>query len=196
MVNFNDKSNYLNHPLSIENNENWTYNPKILNILLTDKTTNGNIKWATDDYEHFGEGYSEKQEVSTFYMSKEIKKLILPRLQKINRLRSSRRKDKGEVFTPSWICNKQNNLIDNAWFGKQNVFNTPINKTWKTNRGKIKFPQNKTWKEYVKENRLEMACGEAPYLVSRYDAVNGKNIPVKERIGLLDRKLRIVSECI
>ena len=43
-------------------------------------------------------------------------------------------------------------------------------------------------------NRLEISCGEAPYLVSRYDAVSGKVIAVKNRIGLLDRKLRIVSE--
>ena len=43
-------------------------------------------------------------------------------------------------------------------------------------------------------NRLEISCGEAPYLVSRYDAVSGKVIAVKNRIGLLDRKLRVVSE--
>lgn len=43
-------------------------------------------------------------------------------------------------------------------------------------------------------NRLEMTCGEAPYLVSRYDAVTGEYIEVPDRIGLLDRKLRVVSE--
>ena len=42
--------------------------------------------------------------------------------------------------------------------------------------------------------RLEISCGEAPYLVSRYDSVTGKTIKIKNRIGLLDRKLRIVSE--
>ena len=36
---------------------------------------------------------------------------------------------------------------------------------------------------------------EAPYLVSRYDASTGEFIePPKRRIGLLDRKLRIVNE--
>lgn len=39
-----------------------------------------------------------------------------------------------------------------------------------------------------------MTCGEAPYLVSRYDPVSGNPIPLHERIGLLDRKLRIVNE--
>ena len=39
-----------------------------------------------------------------------------------------------------------------------------------------------------------MACGEAPYLVSRYDTTTGENIPVKNRVGHLNRKLRIVNE--
>ena len=46
----------------------------------------------------------------------------------------------------------------------------------------------------MNENRLEITCGEAPYLVSRYDTVTGEPIPVERRIGLLDRKLRVVSE--
>ena len=36
--------------------------------------------------------------------------------------------------------------------------------------------------------------GEAPDLVSRYDTITGKVIPVKERVGLLGRKLRVVAE--
>ncbi len=41
---------------------------------------------------------------------------------------------------------------------------------------------------------LEITCGEAPYLSSRYDTVTGETIDVPNRIGLLDRKLRIISE--
>ena len=41
---------------------------------------------------------------------------------------------------------------------------------------------------------MEMTCGEAPYLVSRYDTVTGKKIKIKDRIGLLDRKLRVIGE--
>lgn len=46
----------------------------------------------------------------------------------------------------------------------------------------------------MKANRLEISRGEAPYLTSRYDTVSGKTIPLPDRIGILDRKLRIVSE--
>lgn len=41
---------------------------------------------------------------------------------------------------------------------------------------------------------MEITCGEAPYLVSRYDATTGEFIPIPQRIGMLDRKLRVVSE--
>lgn len=41
---------------------------------------------------------------------------------------------------------------------------------------------------------MEIACGEAPYLVSRYDSVSGKSISLPRRIGFLDRKMRVVCE--
>ena len=67
-------------------------------------------------------------------------------------------------------------------------------KSWQVVKEKIVFPENKTWQDYVKENRLEISCGEAPYLASRYDTVSGEWLEPNNRIGLLDRKLRIVNE--
>ena len=94
------------------------------------------------------------------------------------------------MFTPSWVCNKQNNLVDNAWFGAENVFNTEYEKHWTATENKITFPtpDGKTWEDYVRDVRLEITCGEAPYLVSRYDTVTGDTIELAQRIGLLDRK--------
>ena len=46
----------------------------------------------------------------------------------------------------------------------------------------------------MESKRLEITCGEAPYLVSRYDTVTGEIIPIHQRIGLLDRKLRVINE--
>lgn len=59
---------------------------------------------------------------------------------------------------------------------------------------RIEFLHPKTWRDYVDAKRLEITCGEAPYLVSRYDTTTGDLIPVYERIGLFDRKMRIVNE--
>lgn len=87
-----------------------------------------------------------------------------------------------------------NNHCDTEWFGCENVFNVEQNHEWITTENKIEFPDGKSWKDYVNSKRLEITCGEAPYLVSRYDAANGKIIPIHNRIGILDRKLRVVNE--
>lgn len=109
---------------------------------------------------------------------------------------TNRTRDKAEVFTPSWICNAQNNLVDEQWFGRKDVFNIQKEMSWKATADKIAFPDDRqhTWQKYVDAQRLEISCGEAPYLVSRYDTVTGETIPISQRIGLLDRKLRVVSE--
>ena len=104
-----------------------------------------------------------------------------------------------EVFTPSWICNAQNNLVDNSWFGTEGVFNKEIllkngTKSWEITKEKIAFPKDKTWEDYVRDTRLEISCGEAPYLVSRYDTTTGEFIEIENRIGILDRKLRVANE--
>lgn len=39
------------------------------------------------------------------------------------------------------------------------------------------FSEDKDWRKYVDARRLEISCGEAPYLVSRYDTVTGCEIP-------------------
>ena len=48
--------------------------------------------------------------------------------------------------------------------------------------------------DYISNKYLEISCGEAPYITSRYDTTTGEFIPVKDRIGILDRKLRVVNE--
>ena len=100
------------------------------------------------------------------------------------------------------MCNAQNNLIDEAWFGRKDVFNKETvsedgTHSWIPTEGKIVFPEGdskKTWKKYVVDNRMEITCGEAPYLVSRYDTTTGEPIPIGRRIGLLDRKMRVINE--
>ena len=118
---------------------------------------------------------------------------IQPRAYKSSQQQSERTKKKAEVFTPSWICNQMNNHCDEEWFGRKNVFNKECNKEWIINNENIEF-NNKSWKEYVNSTRLEITCGEAPYIVSRYDTSTGELIPIKKRIGILDRKLRVINE--
>ena len=167
---------------------------KLLDVLLLDRTTRKNICWATDHYISYGDAYLPQEPITKDLVTGVNSYLIKPRVLRSNDEKSQRTKDKAEVFTPSWVCNEQNNLIDEEWFGRKNVFNVSDGRSWKTVKEKIAFPKNKTWKQYVDAKRLEISCGEAPYLVSRYDTVTGNEIPIQERIGLLDRKLRIVNE--
>lgn len=172
------------------------YGNSLLSILLKDRTTGKNIIWGTDDYIKLGEIYRAENEITLNTVNGGKEKFIRPRITKSYERQNSRTREKAEVFTPSWLCNKQNNLIDEEWFGRKNVFNVTINKTWTANEEKIIFPniKNKAWENYIDARRMEIACGEAPYLVSRYDTVTGEAIPLKSRVGLLDRKMRVINE--
>lgn len=166
---------------------------ELLNILLKDNSSSKNIIWATDDYKQNGIGFEFDSEITINKITGNYKELIKPRSKKSKEEKDTRARNNAEVFTPSWICNEQNNLADEAWFKRRNVFNITYDKKWITNHKKIEFNE-KTWQDYVKSIRLEISCGEAPYLVSRYDTVTGKTIKVEDRIGLLDRKLRVINE--
>jgi len=167
---------------------------ELMSILLKDNTSKKNILWATDNYSNHGYGFHEKDHITVDRVTGYYGEIIKPRTKKTKEEQNKRIRDKAEVFTPSWICNKQNNLIDNNWFERESVFNIEKDTTWESTTKKIEFPEGKTWQDYVTLYRLEISCGEAPYLVSRYDTVTGKVIDLNNRIGLLDRKFRILNE--
>lgn len=185
--------------IDILENEIAEQYPEVLEILLRDHTTQKNIFWATDNYRHLGKEYEFNAHILPESITGENGNIIMPRVHKDRVLQQTRSKEMAEVFTPSWICNAQNNLIDSAWFGRSDVFNSEIllengTNIWEVNHDKITFPKGKTWRDYVRDTRLEITCGEAPYITSRYDSTTGEFIPVENRIGLLDRKLRVISE--
>ena len=162
-----------------------------LPVLLSDKTTRGNIIFATDSYAAIDPEYSPKCEITRELLpSMDLK----PRILKSREEQSLRTRAKAEVFTPAWLCCKMNNHCDEEWFGREDVFNRLEGERWTVTAGPVSFPEGKNWQEYIDSRRLEITCGEAPYVVSRYDAATGEPIPQSSRIGILDRKLRIVNE--
>lgn len=159
--------------------------------LLKDKTTKKNIVFATDSYAEMGDAYGADREITkSLLASLDLK----PRILKSQEEQALRTRKKAEVFTPAWLCCKMNNHCDDEWFGKTDVFNHLNGETWTVTDMPVVFENGKTWKKYVDSRRLEITCGEAPYIVSRYDAATGIAIEVKNRIGILDRKLRVVNE--
>ena len=174
-------------------------NPRLLAILLRDQSlcvhgVSMNILWGTDDY-----GYRHSSPILIEQVSGENRNLIRPRVYKHESLQTSRSKDRAEVFTPAWICNAQNNLVDERWFGYKDVFNHETvladgTHSWQPRNTPIDFRDSKSWMKYVRARRMEMACGESPYLASRYDTTTGVHIPIGQRVGVLDRKFRVINE--
>lgn len=160
----------------------------LLDRLLADKATRGNILWATDAYAQLGEWYSPGNEIRPLRITGDNSDLIKTRARRAMEQRTERTRQHAEVFTPLWVVKKMNDFADEQWFGrKDGIYKY-------TDDGKIYFSTKKHWKLYVDARRLEITCGEAPFLATRYDVETGEAIPVEERIGLLDRKLRAVSE--
>lgn len=168
----------------------------VLPILLQDKTMRRNIIWTTSSYASLGEYYSDTCQMNVAALRNMGGDSIQPRTLKAQDEQLKRTRSHGEVYTPAWVCNQMNNHLDDAWFGREDVFNVPLGQTWTPTEGPVAFPKRRhaRWQMYVDSRRLEITCGEAPFIASRYDAATGESLPIERRIGLLDRKLRIVNE--
>jgi hypothetical protein len=144
----------------------------LLEILLQDKTTGNNILWATDSYDSNGHLFAPTANITTDLITGTLGNLIQPRALKSKTEQLYRTRDKAEVFTPLSIVKQMNEACDNTRVTKNN------------------------WQEYVAFLKLEITCGEAPYIVSRYDPVSDiqELVPLAKRVGFLDYKLRVVSK--
>lgn len=142
---------------------------EVLEQLLRDHTTGMNILWCTHDYESQGEGYQYADEIKPELITGEHGTIIKPRVLKSKEAQTDRVKDMAEVFTPSWVVKRMVDYI------------APPQ------------PSSKGEGDFVTLRCLELTCGEAPFLVSRYDATTGDPIAISERVGLLDRKLHLIN---
>jgi hypothetical protein len=145
---------------------------KLLEILLQDKTTSKNILWATDSYETMGELFAPFAPITTDLVTGKNGNLIQPRAIKSKEEQLLRTREKAEVFTPLSIVKQMNDACETKRITKNN------------------------WQEYVALLKLEITCGEAPYIVSRYDPVSDSQelLPLKKRVGFLDRKMSVISK--
>lgn len=104
------------------------------------------------------------------YITYEKANTIIRRVDKTKQEQDERRKKKAEVFTPSWLCNDMINLLE-----EENQL------------------KSMDFEEYINLTFLEITCGEAPFLVSRYDTTTGESISIRKRFGILDRKLNAIN---
>ena len=141
----------------------------LLKTLLKDKTTQRNIVWASPSYEGMGKSFCSDQPIRRSLLVGKHQSIIQPRVAKHARKQEQRTRSSGEVFTPPWLVDKQVSVVLEEW-------------------------NDMPLKEWVGLRWLELACGEAPYIVTRYDSVTGDSIPVPKRVGCLDRKLQRISQ--
>jgi hypothetical protein len=147
-------------------------NDNLLEMLLQDKTTSQNILWATDSYAPMGEMFAPYAKIKIELVTGIYGSLIQPRAIKSKEEQVYRKRDKAEVFTPLSIVKQMNDACDSKRITKHN------------------------WQEYVALLKLEITCGEAPYIVSRYDPVtiSQELLPLLKRVGFLDRKMKVISK--
>ena len=147
--------------------------PAILDTLLIDRTTSTskktrNIIWANENYIKYGRHYGVSHQIKPKLITGQMGHIIIPRALKSQYVRKERTKSKAEIFTPTWIVKKQNDVIDAGY--REDDLQTYINRKW-----------------------LEITCGEAPYMATRYDMETGDIVPLSERVGFVDRKLSRIN---
>lgn len=140
----------------------------LLKILLKDRTTKKNIVWATHSYELLGKGFAPSDRITPSRVTGTYANLIQPRSEKSKYEQKDRTKIRAEVFTPTWLVEKQNGYVEAEL-------------------------EALDLEDYIQVRWLEITCGEAPYMVTRYDTVTGEEIPLSERVGFVDRKLQRLS---
>ncbi|HFI0173646.1 TPA: Eco57I restriction-modification methylase domain-containing protein [Streptococcus suis] len=141
----------------------------LLRTLLKDRTTNKSIVWATHSYELLGKGFGAYDRIIPSRVTGAYANLIQPRSEKSKYEQKDRTKVRAEVFTPTWLVKKQVDAVDQDF-------------------------QALDLEAYLDLKWLEITCGEAPYMVSRYDTVTGQALALEERVGFLDRKLHRLSQ--
>lgn len=174
----NDKMNMsINadfHSTDISENVIREKMPAILEILLIDRTKSTpkkkrNIIWANENYIQYGrKAYAPTAQIKPELVTGLMGNVIKPRALKSLELQKNRTKNKAEVFTPTWVVKKQNDEVDRELIEKD-------------------------LETYVKFKWLEITCGEAPYMATRYEMETGEIIPLEKRVGFVDRKLTRIN---
>ena len=145
--------------------------PEVLGYLLRDHTTEGNIFWATHDYESLGSDFDYYSPILPRLIAGEQGIAVRPRVLKTKEQQTDRVKDMAEVFTPMPVVKRMVDYI------------APPQPS----------PKGEEAGNFLALRCLELTCGEAPFLVSRYDATTGEPIAICERVGVLDRKLHLLN---
>ena len=161
----------------------------LLDGLLADRTTGGRLLWGTDALSDRGEGFQREDELRPSRLTGVWEGSVETRARRDFEGQSGPLPVHADPFTPTAVVRDMVDRLDADWVGRrEGYYKIDIDS------GKIYFPKRRNWRQYADSRRIEIACGEAPFLAGRYDAVSGETVPLDRRTAILDRKLRGVSE--
>ncbi|MBA5730181.1 Eco57I restriction-modification methylase domain-containing protein [Aerococcaceae bacterium INB8] len=146
-------------------------NESLLSLLLKDHTTGKNIKWGTDSYIIHGYSFRDDQEIKIDLITGWYEGFIRPRVDKDIDTQLERQRNRAEVFTPSWVIKLQVDAV-------------------------LEDMEELSLVDFIQTKWLEITCGEAPYMVNRYDMETGEVISLKDRAGFVDVKFKKLNEAI
>ena len=136
-------------------------------------TTTTNIRIATQGYTNpDGTPMSEADQITPEWIT-ECSDQIKRRCDKAKEEQTKRTKKNAEVFTPLPTVKHMIDAAEN---------NMEID------------PTQPEWKQRITSRTLEIACGEGPFITSRYDPITGEPVEEQDRVGMLDRKLRLLKD--
>lgn len=135
-------------------------------VLLLDRTRSRGKETHNIIWAYKNDQINSIDDVATSEIRPELIQKIVPRALKSMEMKRERTQEKAEVFTPLWVVKIQNDTLD------QSVDDLET---------------------YVKNTWLEITCGEAPYMVSRYHMEDGSPIVLENREGFVDRKMRRIN---
>lgn len=90
--------------------------PGILGFLSIGRTSSKNIIWTTSNYSRFGKGFMSTDHIPLKYLVNHSRQIVKPRILKSKTKQKKKSKDTAEVFTPAWVYNLQNNIINKERF--------------------------------------------------------------------------------
>ena len=135
----------------------WHVPEEVLAVLLKDRSTGRNLIWAMDDYARRGAGFGAEDQITVAQLTSKKDPVIRPRVDKNAEEQRQRSVKRAEVFTPSWICNKQNNLVEFAEIISWNI--------WQMDGIKYVVPMSckpKVTKETLLDGTVETHVEECP----------------------------------
>lgn len=99
-----------------------------------------------------------------------------------------------EKFPKDFLVQLVIDKIEQAFFSKEFLSATPTSEEAYNETQKLKFKSDQHLLDYIGYPWIEASCGEAPYLTNSYSRESGEVIPVPQRTGFLDRKLKVVTD--